>query len=105
MIPDETRVIDLTLGELAAALSERLGIGAAAPAPPPPPTEKRHYEYGPKGFAKIFGCSVSTFYEWKRRGIIDQLEPAICQIGKRMVIDVEKALELGKNITKQNQGK
>lgn len=57
----------------------------------------KHYEYGIKGIAKIFGCSKAKAYSIKSSGIIDD---AISQNGKIIVIDVEKALQLfaGKDV-------
>ncbi|WP_395765384.1 DUF3853 family protein [Elizabethkingia anophelis] len=52
--------------------------------------EKR-YEYGLKGIAKIFGCSVSQANRIKRSGIINE---AIIQNGNIIIIETEKALQL-----------
>lgn len=49
------------------------------------------YEYGLKGIAKIFGCSVSKASEIKSSGILDD---AIIQKGNIIIIDKEKALQL-----------
>ena len=49
------------------------------------------YEYGLKGLAKIFGCSVSKASEIKSSGI---LADAIIQNGNIIIIDKEKALQL-----------
>jgi len=55
-------------------------------------TEKsRHIVYGIKGLADIFGCSIPTANRIKRSGVIDD---AISQIGRKIVVDVDKALEL-----------
>ncbi|OPB93715.1 hypothetical protein BAS10_12985 [Elizabethkingia meningoseptica] len=53
-------------------------------------TEKK-YEYGLKGIARIFGCSMPQANRIKSSGIIDD---AIVQNGKIIVIDKEKALQL-----------
>ena len=53
--------------------------------------KNKKYEYGLKGLAKILGCSRSTASKIKSSGILDE---AICQNGKLIIIDKEKALEL-----------
>ena len=50
-------------------------------------------EYGMGGIARIFGCSLTTANKIKQSGKIDG---AITQHGRTIVIDIEKALELGK---------
>ena len=54
---------------------------------------ERHYEHGIAGIAKIFGCSIPTANRIKKSGIID---PAITQVARKIVVDVELALELAK---------
>ena len=54
---------------------------------------ERHYEYGIAGIAKIFGCSIQTANSIKKSGIID---PAITQVARKIVVDVELAMELAK---------
>lgn len=52
--------------------------------------EKR-YVHGISGIASLFGCSIPTASRIKRSGIIDD---AITQIGRKIVVDAEKALLL-----------
>lgn len=47
--------------------------------------------YGIKGIADIFGCSIPTANRIKKSGIIDD---AISQVGRKIVIDVDHALNL-----------
>ena len=54
-------------------------------------TSKKRYEYGIRGIAKIFGCSIPTANRIKKSGKIDK---AITQIGRKIIVDVELALEL-----------
>lgn len=54
---------------------------------------EKHYEYGIKGLAKVFGCSIPTANRIKKSGIIDA---AISQIGRKIVVDAELALTLAK---------
>ena len=54
-------------------------------------SERRHYVYGIRGIAKIFNCSLPTANRIKKSGHIDK---AITQVGRKIVIDAELALEL-----------
>lgn len=49
--------------------------------------------YGIEGIARIFGCSVPTANRIKKSGVIDE---AITQIGRKIVVDADKALELAR---------
>ena len=49
------------------------------------------YVYGIKGIADLFGCSVPTANKIKRSGKIDK---AIIQVGRKIIVDAELALEL-----------
>ncbi len=53
-------------------------------------TEKRHV-YGIAGIASLFGCSLPTANRIKKSGRIDR---AITQIGRKIIVDTELALEL-----------
>lgn len=53
-------------------------------------THKRHV-YGIAGIAKLFGCSLPTANRIKKSGKIDR---AITQIGRKIIVDAELALEL-----------
>lgn len=57
---------------------------------PMPDTTKR-YVYGILGIAQLFGCSIPTANRIKKSGKIDK---AITQIGRKIIIDAELALEL-----------
>ena len=48
-------------------------------------------DLGIKGIAELFGCSVPTANRIKRSGIIND---AITQIGRKIIVDAEKALGL-----------
>ena len=50
-----TRIIDLTLGELLDAVEER--VKATLAGKPQADDKKKRYVYGLKGLAKLFGCS------------------------------------------------
>ena len=59
--------------------------------PQPIPATERKYVYGILGIAKLFGCSLPTANRIKKSGKIDK---AITQIGRKIIVDVELALEL-----------
>ena len=52
---------------------------------------ERKYVYGIQGIAKLFGCSLPTANRIKKSGKIDK---AITQIGRKIIVDAELALEL-----------
>ena len=51
----------------------------------------KKYVYGIRGIAELFGCSLPTANRIKRSGKIDK---AITQIGRKIIVDAELALEL-----------
>ncbi len=53
------------------------------------PTKK--HVYGIRGIAELFGCSIPTANRIKQSGRIDK---AITQIGRKIIVDAEQALEL-----------
>lgn len=62
------------------------------------PTPNRKLAYGIKGIANTFGCSIPTANRIKKSGVIDK---AISQIGRKIVLDVDLALDLVANNTIQ----
>ena len=79
-ISNDTRLIDLTVGEL---------LQNAIPVNNPP--ESKEYVYGIKGIAELFHCSYTEAYRIKRSGKINK---AIKQNGRKIITDAKKALEL-----------
>lgn len=57
-------------------------------APPP-----KNLEYGIAGIARIFNCSIPTANRIKKSGAIDG---AISQSERKIVVDVDKALDLAR---------
>ncbi|NDV56726.1 DUF3853 family protein [Bacteroides sp. 519] len=53
-------------------------------------TAKR-YVYGIAGIARLFGCSIPTANRIKQSG---KIAKAITQIGRKIIVDAELALEL-----------
>lgn len=87
-----TRIIDLTLGELLDAVEDR--VRAVLANKPSKQDGERRYVYGLKGLAKLLGCSKTTASRIKTSGKIDK---AITQIGALLIIDADLALELAGN--------
>ena len=55
------------------------------------PKQEEHLVYGIAGIAQIFGCSIPTASRIKKSGIIND---AITQVGRKIVVNADKALEL-----------
>ena len=53
--------------------------------------EERRYVYGLAGIARLFGCSLPTANRIKQSGKINR---AITQVGRKIIVDAELALEL-----------
>ena len=73
-------------------LLELLSSRAEAPQPKVHPDngKEREYLYGVDGICQLLGCSKSTANRVKSRGY---LKDAITQIGRKIIIDVELAME------------
>lgn len=53
--------------------------------------KSKQYVYGLRGLANLFGCSIPTANRIKQSKLIDG---AIRQIGRKIIIDADLALEL-----------
>ena len=53
--------------------------------------KERRYVYGLAGIARLFGCSLPTANRIKQSGKINR---AITQVGRKIIVDAELALEL-----------
>ena len=53
--------------------------------------KEKKYVYGIGGIARLFGCSIPTANRIKKSGRIDR---AITQIGRKIIVDADMALEL-----------
>ena len=51
----------------------------------------KKYVYGIHGISQLFGCSIPTAHRIKKGGKIDK---AVTQIGRKIIVDAEFALEL-----------
>lgn len=84
-IQDDTPIVMLTVGQL----REYLKINT--PSVPDPAKEEKKYVYGIRGIAGLFNCSMPTANRIKASGKIDR---AITQIGRKIIVDADLALEL-----------
>ena len=53
--------------------------------------EERRYVYGLAGIARLFGCSLPAANRIKQSGKINR---AITQVGRKIIVDADLALEL-----------
>ncbi len=91
IIENTTPLAALTVGYLQELLRE---IGIATKAQPQQATQKegRHFVYGLKGIQSLFGISHLTAQRYKD----GFLKPAVMQLGRKIVVDADMALELFK---------
>lgn len=81
-----TPLWQLTVGEFLELIRNEI------PKPEVKISERKHV-YGIKGIAELFGCSTATAQRIKKSGRIDK---AVTQVGRKIVVDCDRALELYK---------
>lgn len=54
----------------------------------------KKYVYGIAGIAQLFGCSIPTANRIKKSG---KIKKAITQIGRKIIVDADLAMELAGN--------
>lgn len=86
----QTPVCMMTGEELSLLLSN-LNLLADKKSEPSSTPATKHLAYGIHGIAETFGCSIPTANRIKKSGIIDA---ALSQVGRKIVVDVDKALQL-----------
>lgn len=86
-----SRVIDLTLGELMDAVEEK--VKAILPGSLQKQPQDKNFVYGLKGLAKLLGCSKTTAARVKASGKYDA---AITQIGALLIIDADEVLRIAR---------
>ncbi len=86
-----SRVIDLTLGELLDAVEEK--VKAILPGSLQKQPQDKNFVYGLKGLAKLLGCSKTTAARVKASGKYDA---AISQIGALLIIDADEVLRIAR---------
>lgn len=90
LITSDTRIIDLTVGQLMQLLDKK-----QAPVEiKEEPDKAKRLVYGIAGIAQLFNCSMTTANRIKASGRIDA---AITQYGRIIVVDADKALVLFNN--------
>lgn len=83
-----TPVAMLTVGQLKEALREETALTREVVNTT---NTDRNFVYGIAGIARLFNCSAATANRIKKSGRIDK---AIKQIGKKIIVDAELALQL-----------
>jgi hypothetical protein len=83
-ISSDTRIIDLTVGELMKILDKQKPVMVVE-------QPRKRLVYGIAGIAQLFNCSTTTANRIKASGKIDR---AISQHGRTITVDAELALEL-----------
>jgi hypothetical protein len=79
-INESTPIVQLTVAQFKELLKETQK-----------PSSEKRYIYGIAGLASLLGCSTPTANRFKKSGRFD---PAITQIGRKIIIDADAALEL-----------
>ena len=87
-INENTRIIDLTVGQLMDLLAKQQNEIVTDNTP-----KEKRLVYGIAGIAQIFNCSMTTANRIKASGKINR---AISQCGRMITIDADFALELMK---------
>ena len=59
-------------------------------------TKPKNLVYGLDGIKQLFGCSTTTAWRIKNS---EWIRPAISQVGRKIVVDADLALELAKENT------
>lgn len=87
----QTPVCMMTGEELAFLMNNLSMLTGETRSPKPAAPPNRKLAYGIRGIAETFGCSIPTANRIKKSGLIDK---AISQAGRKIVLDVDLALEL-----------
>ena len=84
VISDHTPITMLSVGELKSILHPMMGTVQIT-------SNEKRYVYGISGLAKLINSSIPTAQRWKNSG---KLDPALRQIGRKIVCDADHVLEL-----------
>lgn len=85
-VDSSTPIVILTVGQLVQVLSDKVPNKVIETV-----KDEKKYVYGIAGIARLFNCSIPTANRIKASGKIDK---AIKQLGRKIVVDAEFALEL-----------
>lgn len=89
-ISDNTRIIDLTVGELKTLIKSTMDSSVDTKHQEPISKPTLELRYGIAGLAQLLGCSKRYAQELKSKGVFDG---AITQVGRLITIYPDKALE------------
>ena len=64
----------------------------------PEPAKSRNLVYGLKGIQQLFDCKTTTAWRIKNS---EWIKPAITQVGRKIVVDADLALELAHQNTER----
>lgn len=78
-------------GEQLAVLMSNLSLLSPEKVKSQTESKSKNVAFGIKGIADTFGCSIPTANRIKKSGVIDA---ALSQVGRKIVVDVDKALQL-----------
>lgn len=92
IIENTTPLAALTVGDIKELLTE-LGVAHSGQTAQKSQNPGKRYVYGLKGIQSLFKISHLTAQRYKD----GFLKPAVMQQGRKIVVDVEKAVELFKN--------
>jgi hypothetical protein len=88
---DDVPLWQINLGDFIRILRNELCSHDFFDEPKATPVVEERWVYGIDGIAKLFNCSRATAWKIKKSGRIDQ---AVKQIGRKIVVDAQLALEL-----------
>ena len=91
-VDKNTRAIDLTAGDIYAMIVEAVQEVVPQLTPPIYNKEER-YVVGLEGIMKAVGCKRWKACQLHKSGMFDE---AISEVGRNMVVDVEKAREIAR---------
>lgn len=91
----------MTAGEFLELLKECITIDTPViESQPVVGNKEKRFVHGIQGIAGLFNCSLATANRIKSSGKIDE---AITQVGRKIVVDADLALELARESTWQNK--
>ncbi len=91
MIAQDTRLVDMTLGDLMSILDEREKAMERKIEERIGRSGTPEYVYGLEGLMRLYKCSKGTAQRIKNSGVIDN---AITQVGRKIIVNSNLALSL-----------
>ncbi len=90
MMQNQNQIIVLTPEQLTEIVSEATRNAVEARQSESDNSKERHYVYGLRGIRELFGVSHPTAQRYKNTF----LAPAVMQRGRKIIVDVDKAMQL-----------